>query len=115
MSHVVVVGAGQAGSSVVAKLRNGGFTGQITLIGEETAPPYQRPPLSKAYLLGDMALERLYLRPESFYDDNDISLSVANTAPPCSAVLPLKAEPVIVTDALDVVNAPPPDPVFELF
>lgn len=76
MSHVVVVGAGQAGSSVVAKLRNGGFTGQITLIGEETAPPYQRPPLSKAYLLGDMALERLYLRPESFYDDNDISLKL---------------------------------------
>ena len=76
MSHVVVVGAGQAGSSVVAKLRNGGFTGQITLIGEESAPPYQRPPLSKAYLLGDMALERLYLRPESFYDDNDIALKL---------------------------------------
>jgi len=78
MSHVVVVGAGQAGSSVVAKLRNGGFTGQITLIGEENAPPYQRPPLSKAYLLGDMALERLYLRPESFYDDNDITLRLGS-------------------------------------
>lgn len=74
MSHIVVIGAGQAGSSLVAKLRNSGFDGQVTLIGEETAPPYQRPPLSKAYLLGDMALERLYLRPESFYSDNDISL-----------------------------------------
>lgn len=74
MSHVVVVGAGQAGSALVAKLRNGGFTGQITLIGEENAPPYQRPPLSKAYLLGEMALERVYLRPESFYSDNDINL-----------------------------------------
>ena len=56
MSHIVVVGAGQAGASLVAKLRNEGFDGEITLIGEETAPPYQRPPLSKAYLLGDMEL-----------------------------------------------------------
>lgn len=74
MTHVVVVGAGQAGSSLVAKLRNSGFEGEITLIGAETAPPYQRPPLSKAYLLGDMALDRLYLRPESFYADNNITL-----------------------------------------
>lgn len=74
MSHIVVIGAGQAGSSLVAKLRNTGFDGQVTLIGEETAPPYQRPPLSKAYLLGEMALERLYLRPESFYADNNITL-----------------------------------------
>ena len=74
MTHVVVVGAGQAGASLVAKLRNSGFEGEITLIGAETAPPYQRPPLSKAYLLGDMALDRLYLRPESFYADNAITL-----------------------------------------
>ncbi len=74
MSHIVVVGAGQAGSSLVAKLRKDGFDGEITLIGEETAPPYQRPPLSKAYLLGDMALERLYLRPESFYAEQNINL-----------------------------------------
>lgn len=74
MTRVVVVGAGQAGSSLVAKLRNGGFEGQVTLIGEEPAPPYQRPPLSKKYLLGEMELERLYLRPESFYGENDIDL-----------------------------------------
>jgi 3-phenylpropionate/trans-cinnamate dioxygenase ferredoxin reductase subunit len=74
MGHVIVVGAGQAGSSCVAKLRNGGFDGQITLIGEEPVPPYQRPPLSKAYLLGDMALGRLFLRPETFYSENDIQL-----------------------------------------
>ncbi|PIE14022.1 MAG: pyridine nucleotide-disulfide oxidoreductase [Rhodobacterales bacterium] len=74
MGHIIVIGAGQAGSSLVAKLRNSGYEGEITLIGEETAPPYQRPPLSKAYLLGDMELERLYLRPESFYADNNISL-----------------------------------------
>ncbi|NOR30010.1 MAG: pyridine nucleotide-disulfide oxidoreductase [Sulfitobacter sp.] len=74
MGHVVVIGAGQAGSSCVAKLRNSGFEGKVTLIGAETAPPYQRPPLSKAYLLGDMTLERLFLRPESFYSDYKIDL-----------------------------------------
>lgn len=74
MSHIVVIGAGQAGASLVAKLRNTGFEGEITLIGAESAPPYQRPPLSKAYLLGEMELERLYLRPESFYAENNITL-----------------------------------------
>jgi 3-phenylpropionate/trans-cinnamate dioxygenase ferredoxin reductase subunit len=77
MGHVIVVGAGQAGSSCVAKLRNSGFEGQITLIGEEPVPPYQRPPLSKAYLLGDMALERMFLRPETFYSENNIELRMS--------------------------------------
>ena len=63
MKHVIVIGAGQGGSSCVVKLRNLGFDGGITLIGEESAPPYQRPSLSKAYLLGEMELERLILRP----------------------------------------------------
>ena len=74
MQKIVVVGAGQAGASLVAKLRSLGFEGEVILIGAEPVLPYQRPPLSKAYLLGDMALERLYLRPESFYADNNITL-----------------------------------------
>ena len=74
MEKIVVIGAGQAGAACVAKLRAEGFAGRITLIGEEHAPPYQRPPLSKAYLLGEMALERLYLRPESYYAENGIEL-----------------------------------------
>lgn len=74
MSHVVVVGAGQAAASLVAKLRSKGFDGQITVVGEEPAPPYQRPPLSKSYLLGDMDLDRLFLRPEAWYADNDVTL-----------------------------------------
>lgn len=74
MAHFIVIGAGQAGASLVAKLRKDGFDGDITLIGAEPVPPYQRPPLSKAYLLGDMALERLFLRPESFYADQNIRL-----------------------------------------
>ncbi|MEL7092678.1 MAG: FAD/NAD(P)-binding oxidoreductase [Pseudomonadota bacterium] len=74
MAHVVVIGAGQAGASCVAKLRSGGFDGAVTLIGAEPVPPYQRPPLSKAYLLGEMPVERLFLRPESYYADQDIRL-----------------------------------------
>lgn len=78
MQKIVVVGAGQAGASLVAKLRSLGFKGEVTLIGAEPVLPYQRPPLSKAYLLGDMALERLYLRPESFYADNNITLRLGS-------------------------------------
>jgi 3-phenylpropionate/trans-cinnamate dioxygenase ferredoxin reductase component len=74
MKRIVVIGAGQAGASLVAKLRSSGFDGSITLIGAENMPPYQRPPLSKAYLLGDMTLERLFLRPASFYADQQIDL-----------------------------------------
>ena len=74
MSHVVVIGAGQAAATLVAKLRSLRFEGQITVIGEEPAPPYQRPPLSKAYLLGEMGLDRLYLRPEAWYAENGVTL-----------------------------------------
>ncbi|WP_417279613.1 NAD(P)/FAD-dependent oxidoreductase [Celeribacter sp.] len=74
MSHFIVIGAGQAGQSIVTTLRGQGFEGEITLIGEEPVPPYQRPPLSKAYLLGEMELDRLFLRPESYYADENITL-----------------------------------------
>lgn len=74
MAGIVVIGAGQAGSSLVARLRALGYDGGITLIGEEPVPPYQRPPLSKGYLLGKMELARLFLRPEAYYGDNDITL-----------------------------------------
>ncbi|SFK12155.1 NAD(P)/FAD-dependent oxidoreductase [Celeribacter neptunius] len=74
MSHFIVIGAGQAGQSIVTTLRGQGFDGQITLIGDEPVPPYQRPPLSKAYLLGEMELDRLFLRPESYYAEDGITL-----------------------------------------
>ncbi len=79
MAGIVVIGAGQAGASCVAKLRALGYKGKITLIGEEPVPPYQRPPLSKKYLLGEMELERLYLRPESYYAENGIDLHLNET------------------------------------
>ena len=78
MAHVVVVGAGQAGSAVVAKLRGLGFDGQITLMGEEPSPPYQRPPLSKAYLMGEMEEERLWLRSNAFYAEQNITLRLGS-------------------------------------
>ncbi len=60
---VVIIGAGQAGVQVALSLRQGGHEGAITLIGEEPHAPYQRPPLSKAYLKGEMGVEQLVLRP----------------------------------------------------
>lgn len=74
MHHIVVVGAGQAGSSLVAKLRAEGCPSRITLIGNEESPPYQRPPLSKKYLTGETSREQLLLRPADFYEKNQIDL-----------------------------------------
>ncbi|MEM6895813.1 MAG: FAD/NAD(P)-binding oxidoreductase [Pseudomonadota bacterium] len=74
MSHIAIIGAGQAGASLASKLRGLGHEGPITLIGEEPAPPYQRPPLSKKYLLGEMPLERMYLKPEAAYGEAGIEL-----------------------------------------
>ena len=76
--HVVVIGAGQAGAALVAKLRSLGHTGAITLIGEEPSPPYQRPPLSKAYLMGQMGADRLWLRSPEFYADQAITLRLGH-------------------------------------
>ena len=78
MTHVVVIGAGQAGAAVVARLRAGGHQGGITLIGSEPHPPYQRPPLSKAYLMGEMEAERLWLRGAEFYAENAIDLRLGH-------------------------------------
>lgn len=65
---VVIVGGGQAGAQVAQSLRQGGFDGPIRLIGDEPHVPYQRPPLSKKFLLGEMAEDGLFLRPPAFYD-----------------------------------------------
>ncbi|MBL4915940.1 NAD(P)/FAD-dependent oxidoreductase [Szabonella alba] len=84
---IVIVGAGQAGAALAARLRALGHTGAVTLVGAEPVPPYQRPPLSKAYLLGDVPAERLFLRPVEFYQQNDIALRMgeAVTAIDCAA------------------------------
>jgi 3-phenylpropionate/trans-cinnamate dioxygenase ferredoxin reductase subunit len=73
-ARIVVVGAGQAGAALAARLRALGHTGPLTLVGAEPVAPYQRPPLSKAYLKGEMARDRLHLRPDSFYAAENITL-----------------------------------------
>jgi 3-phenylpropionate/trans-cinnamate dioxygenase ferredoxin reductase component len=69
---VLIVGGGQAGFQAAASLRTEGYLGPVTLLSEETHPPYQRPPLSKAFLLGKQNQSQVLLRPESFYRDHDI-------------------------------------------
>jgi len=79
--RVVIIGAGQAAAQACASLRLFGFAGDITLIGDEAALPYQRPPLSKAYMKGELAEERLYFKPAAWYEDQNIDtvLSVRAT------------------------------------
>ena len=73
---VVIVGAGHAGGQVAASLRQLKYEGPITLIGSEQYVPYQRPPLTKEYLRGEEGLDRVTLRPEAFYEKNDVSLTL---------------------------------------
>ena len=69
---IVIIGAGQAGAQVAQSLRQGGFEGPLRLIGDEPHPPYQRPPLSKKFLAGDIGAEGLWLRPPAFFTTNNI-------------------------------------------
>jgi 3-phenylpropionate/trans-cinnamate dioxygenase ferredoxin reductase subunit len=73
MSGVVIIGAGHAGGAAAGFLRQYGYTDAITLIGAEPYLPYQRPPLSKAWLKGEASLDELYLRGENFYPDQSIT------------------------------------------
>jgi 3-phenylpropionate/trans-cinnamate dioxygenase ferredoxin reductase subunit len=71
---VVIVGAGHAGAQAAAALRQFRFEGSIAILGDEKEPPYERPPLSKDYLSGERDLNRLLLRPLSFWADRDVAL-----------------------------------------
>jgi 3-phenylpropionate/trans-cinnamate dioxygenase ferredoxin reductase subunit len=77
---VVIIGAGQAGFAVAAKLRALKDTRPITIIGAEDVLPYQRPPLTKKYLLGEMSFDRLLFRPEHWYQDNDVEIRLSTWA-----------------------------------
>ncbi|KZS54478.1 pyridine nucleotide-disulfide oxidoreductase [Rhizobium anhuiense] len=78
--RLVIIGAGQAGFALAAKLRALKDTRPITLIGAEDVAPYQRPPLSKKYLLGEMAFDRLLFRAEHWYADNEVDLRLSTWA-----------------------------------
>ena len=68
----LIVGGGQAGAQAAASLRQEGFGGRVLLIGAEPMLPYQRPPLSKAFLAGELPRERLLIKPEAFYRQADV-------------------------------------------
>ncbi|HUE10773.1 MAG TPA: FAD-dependent oxidoreductase [Steroidobacteraceae bacterium] len=76
ISTVLIIGGGQAGAQAVDTLRRGGFTGRLVLICDEPQLPYQRPPLSKKYLAGELAEDRLLFRHRSFYDEHRVELKL---------------------------------------
>ena len=94
MTGVVIIGAGQAGYQTAESLRLEGYEGPITMIGEEPHPPYQRPPLSKAYLLGESDAERVRFRTNEYYTERDIDLRTETRA----AAIDRAAKTVSLTD-----------------
>ena len=79
LESVVIVGAGQAAAQLIASLAQDGFTGSVTLVGDEPYLPYQRPPLSKKFLAGELAFDRLYVRPAAFYEKAGTRLMLGTT------------------------------------
>ena len=80
ISAIVIVGGGQAGAQAIDTLRREGYGGRLVLIGDEPGLPYQRPPLSKKYLSGEMAVDRLVFRHRSFYDEHRVELKLGKRA-----------------------------------
>jgi 3-phenylpropionate/trans-cinnamate dioxygenase ferredoxin reductase component len=76
---MVIVGASLAGAKAAQALREEGFAGSITLIGDETERPYERPPLSKDYLQGSSARDNVFVHPEGWYAENDVDLRLCTT------------------------------------
>lgn len=77
---VVIVGSGHAGAQTAITLRQNGFKGSIALVGEECHLPYERPPLSKAYLRGDLSFEQILIRPPQFWSEQRVSLLLGQRA-----------------------------------
>lgn len=71
---VLIVGAGHGGAAAALQLRQHGFEGSLALLGRESEPPYERPPLSKEYMLGEKSFERLYIRPPEFWPGKTVDL-----------------------------------------
>ena len=77
---VVIVGAGQTAAQAVDSLRRGGFDGRLVVVGAEPTPPYQRPPLSKKFLAGELPAERLAIKPAAFYAQANVELKLGRSA-----------------------------------
>jgi 3-phenylpropionate/trans-cinnamate dioxygenase ferredoxin reductase subunit len=71
---IVIIGASQTGATAALTLRTEGFAGRVILIGAEPQPPYERPPLSIKYLQGEQPLEKVLIRPATYYTERDIEL-----------------------------------------
>jgi 3-phenylpropionate/trans-cinnamate dioxygenase ferredoxin reductase subunit len=80
ISTILIIGGGQAGAQAIDTLRREGFGGRLVLIGDEPELPYQRPPLSKKYLSGEMAADRLVFRHRTFYDEHRVELKLGRRA-----------------------------------
>lgn len=111
---VIIVGAGHAGGTAAALLRQFGYEGAITLIGEEPIAPYQRPPLSKAWLKGEADAESLMLKPESFYAEAGIGLRTQThvaVISPSEKTVTLQTGEVLAYDTLILATGARPRPL----
>ena len=80
MPGTLIIGGGQAGLSAAAELRKRKYDAPVAILSAEAAIPYQRPPLSKAYLSGETPVDRLWLKPESWYESADVAVRTGVTA-----------------------------------
>mgnify|MGYP003313935497 CR=1 FL=1 len=81
-SNILIVGAGQAAGQLLITLKQNKFSGKITLIGDEEWYPYQRPPLSKLFLSGELEHSRLFIKQANFYNDLDGNINFKNITAP---------------------------------
>jgi NADPH-dependent 2,4-dienoyl-CoA reductase/sulfur reductase-like enzyme len=77
---IVILGAGHSGGRAAEALRTAGFQGSVTVVGDESHPPYERPPLSKELLAGTYAVERTYIKPREYYEQAGIALRLGSAA-----------------------------------
>lgn len=77
--EVLIVGGGHGGAQTAVSLRQLGFEGSITIVGDETEPPYERPPLSKEYFSGEKTFEQIHLRPPTYWSDKKVALVSGET------------------------------------
>ncbi len=79
-AHLIIVGAGQAAAQSILTLTQKRYSGRVTVVGDEPYPPYQRPPLSKRYLSGELERRRLFIRPSAFYEQRGVTLTLGSRA-----------------------------------
>ena len=100
---VLIVGAGHAGAQAAIALRQRQFAGTVALLGDEPEPPYERPPLSKDYLAGEKAFERILIRPAAFWSERDVAMltgtRVVSVDPAAHAVSTANSPPPACTDS----------------